>query len=84
MKASETKKVRKKLLGDDDEEPSEFLNAVGGNVGEVFEEVIRVCLAASAAFGLRADDDQTSEVVGLKIQEQFFEKVVERLKTIVV
>jgi hypothetical protein len=84
MKASETKKVRKKLLGDDDEEPSEFLNAVGGNVGEVFEEVIRVCLAASAAFGLRADDDQTSEAVGLKIQEQFFEKVVERLKTIVI
>jgi hypothetical protein len=84
MKASETRKVRKQLLGDEDEGPSEYLHAVSGNVGEVYEEVIRVCLSASAAFGLRPDDDQTSEHVGLKIQEQFFEKVVEKLKVIVI
>lgn len=66
-------KIREKLL------QPESVADVGANMGEVFEEATRKCIAGGKDLGIREGDDETSDAVAASLGFHFYEDVVKKL-----
>ena len=73
---STTIQVRRLLL----DEKEGYLKHVRSHLGNTVHGVVKACLEGPPAFGLETGANETQEEVGAKLQEQFYEKVVRRLK----
>lgn len=74
-----TRDVRMRLLGEED-----FLWYVKANVGNTMEGVVKACLQGPEAFGIEDGADEKDELVGEKLQREFYDKVVMRLESMIV
>jgi serine/threonine protein kinase len=65
--------VRKTLLAD------RMVADVGANMGEVYEEAMRRCIAGGRELGVEEHDDETSDSVAARLSMAFYEDVVKKL-----
>lgn len=72
------RQIRERLLEQDK------LDELGGNMGEMFEDAARKCLAGGKDLGLGEDDDETEDDVAGTLHMRFYEDVVRKLEGVVV
>jgi Prion-inhibition and propagation len=56
-----------------------FIQGVRARLGDFYADAVRACLVGAEAFGVGADEDETGEGAGARLQAGFCERVVDRL-----
>ena len=59
-----------------------FLQAVEAHMGEIMCSAIRACLTGLESFGLAEPDEDAAPSCGLRFQEEFYLKVVQKMKAV--
>ena len=75
-RAPQQRKIRDKLLRE------ATLTAVEAELGEVYREVVKCCLTGKMELELKEDDDESQAIVGAKLGEAYYKKVVTMLEEI--
>lgn len=73
---SRLRKIKNTLLAD------EFLNSVGAEAGESYEDVVRHCIAGETLLGIREGADESDLEVSAEMQRVLSELVVGKLRSI--
>lgn len=76
VRPSTTRALKDRLLKEED-----FLWYVKANVGNTMQGVVKACLQGPEAFGLKDGADEKDELVGEKLQREFYDKVVMKLES---
>ncbi|KAJ9649526.1 hypothetical protein H2199_000302 [Coniosporium tulheliwenetii] len=78
VRPNKVREVRTRLLGEED-----FLWYVKANVGNTMQGVVKACLQGPEAFGIKEGADEKDELVGEKLQREFYDRVVMRLESMI-
>ncbi|KAH8816312.1 prion-inhibition and propagation-domain-containing protein [Xylogone sp. PMI_703] len=68
-----TLRIRQTLL-----DPT-HISEIGANMGEIFENATKICIAGGSELGIEDGDDETGDYVATKLSMKFYEEVVKKL-----
>ena len=55
------------------------LEAVRANMGEIYENAIKKCIAGGSELGIGEKDDETDDSVAAKLSMTFYDDVIKKL-----